>query len=121
MTERDDNLRSPHVETRKAAILADLVRAQQGRVRARAARRTRAALLAFALAMLATFTLRPAPAPHEPIARATRMLDFEIITTPTRAVRIDTIDDDELISELRAAGIEAGMVTTDNRVFFVGR
>ena len=40
---------------------------------------------------------------------------------PTRAVRIDTIDDDELISELRAAGIEAGMVTTDNRVFFVGR
>ncbi|MBL9150541.1 MAG: hypothetical protein JNM94_17780 [Phycisphaerae bacterium] len=121
MTTRDDNLRAPNVEARKAAILADLVRAQRGRVAARAARRSRAALLVFAMAMVLVLVMRPTVPGRAPVAAAPATLNFEIVRTPTREVRIERIDDDELITELRAAGIEAGMVTTDNRVFFVGR
>lgn len=132
MTERKREPLGPDVLRRKAAIFDELTSVLEDRAHARRARRaTTAASILGAVLLVLTATLArtsspppPAPAPIvEHVAPGDPFADprITIVRAVADARPVESIDDDELIAELRAAGFRGGFARAEHHVFLVSR
>lgn len=115
----------PEVLARREVLLAELIGVQRTRVRTRVrtrqALRTLAALLAISCGVGTFALLRSGGAPLPDRAPAFTDPRIEVVQGSDAPVHIEWIDDDELIDELRAAGINAGLARMAGRVYVVGK
>ncbi len=130
MTTPDRDPLTPDVIRRKAAIFNDLTGVLDERIRARRNRQATAAASLFGVATLAVALLltrtapnpSATPAPPTPIA-SDPFADprFTIVHALAEAPPLERISDDELATELQAAGFKGGFARTNTGVFIASR
>ena len=103
-------------------ILADLVAAQRDRVRRRRSRRAQfSAALLFLVAFVALRSMPATSRSAPPLPPTPNPSSIEIVQSAPRPITVEYLTDDDVVAELRAAGINAGLVRTTERVMIVGR
>lgn len=117
---------SPEVLVASDRILAELVAAQRDRVRRRRSRKALGSAFVLALAAVGSLWLLPARQHASGVSRGptpspSSSPSIEIVQSAPRPITVEYLTDDDLIAELRAAGINAGLARTSDRVMIVGR
>lgn len=130
MTTHDRDPLAEAVLRRKEAIFDDLTGVLNERIRARRNRQATAAASLLGVAMVAVALLLPrtrpqpsaTPAPPTPIA-SDPFADprFTIVRALAEAPPLERINDDELATELQAAGFKGGFARTTTGVFIASR
>lgn len=121
---------APEVLRRKAAIFDDLTGVLEERIRAGRNRQATmaASLLGVAMLTIALLLIRTAPQPAAPSAPPTPIASdpfadprFTVVHTLAEAPPLERINDDELATELQAAGFRGGFARTNTGVFIASR